>query len=122
MASDGAGVEEFSTDVLTDGLYFVAISGYDSTGNFAFAYIESTADVQYETNDTADTAASVSLDSDIVGVIDNPYDFDYYSFTLEKPTVVRYSITTEDDYKLAYVGSTGSAPTFLKNQKKKCSK
>ncbi len=117
-ATDGAGVEEFSTDVLTDGLYYVAISGYDSTGNFAFAYIESTADVQYETNDTADTAASVSLDSDIVGVIDNPYDFDYYSFTLEKPTVVRYSITTEDDYKLDYVGSTGSAPTFFKESEK----
>lgn len=112
-ATDGAGVAEFSTDVLTAGIYFVAVSGYESTGNFAFAYCESTADVEYEVNDTLSSATTISLSTDITGVIDNPYDFDFYKFTLTAPTIVRYSISSTDDYVLAYAGSTGSAPTII---------
>ena len=112
-ATDGAGAEEFDTGVLTEGLYFVAISGYASVGDFAFAYTESTVDVECEINDTEDTATVIQFNSDFVGVIDNPYDYDYYTFTLDKPTIVRYSINSGEDYKLSYAGSTGDAPIVI---------
>ncbi len=112
-ATEGVGVAEFSTDVLSAGIYFVAVSGYGSTGNFAFAYTESTTDVAYEVNDIASNASSVSLSTDITGVIDNPYDFDFYNFTLTAPTIIRYTISNSSDYVLAYAGSSGSNPTVI---------
>lgn len=112
-ATEGVGIAEFGTDVLDAGIYFVAVSGYESTGDFAFAYSESTIDVEYELNDTSSNASLVSLSTDVSGVIDNPYDWDYYKFTLNSPTIIRYSISSTDNYALGYAGSTGSAPKII---------
>ncbi|MFA9377088.1 MAG: hypothetical protein ACERKZ_10095 [Lachnotalea sp.] len=99
--------------VLEAGTYFVAVNGYEGIGNFAFAYYESSIDADYEINDYFNAANEVALSTNLVGVIDNPNDFDYYKFTISQPTIMRYSITNTNDYVLAYAGSTGSAPIII---------
>lgn len=112
-ATEGLGVYEFVNTVLEPGTYFFAVNGYEGIGNFAFAYYESSIDAAYEINDYSNVATEVALSANLVGVIDNPYDFDYYKFTVSKPTILRYSITNTKDYVLAYAGSTGSAPIIV---------
>ncbi len=107
-ATDGVGVSENYMNTLEAGTYFFGIEGYQGTGNFAFAYYESTADVSNELNDTIATATSVAFDTDITGIIDNPSDADFYTFTVTKPTMLRYSISTTDNYALEYAASSGT--------------
>lgn len=109
-ATEGAGVQEFYNVVMEPGTYFFSVTGYAGTGNFAFAYYESSVDVNYEVNDYIDSATEVSLSTNITGVIDNPNDYDYYKFIVNKPTILRYSISTSNGYVLGYAGTTGSAP------------
>ena len=52
-ASEGAGVSELAGSVLDSGTYYVAIEGYEGTGNFAFMYFQSSIDADYEINDSA---------------------------------------------------------------------
>lgn len=93
---------------MSAGTYFFAVRGYEGVGAYAFAYYESSADSEYEVNDSADSATEVSLSQNVIGVIDSPYDADYYSFTVTKPTILRYTISTEQGYSLVYTGKTGS--------------
>lgn len=111
--TEGLGTEEFYNTVMEPGTYFFAVAGYEGTGNFAFAYYESSLDVNNEINDYIDVATDVTLSTDITGVIDNPNDMDYYKFTVSDPTILRYSISTSNGYKLAYAGSTSSAPKVI---------
>ncbi|MBD5532294.1 MAG: hypothetical protein HDQ98_08840 [Lachnospiraceae bacterium] len=108
-ANAGAGVSEYFNDVMDAGIYFFAISGYEGTGQFAFAYYQSTADVASEINDTMATATTVSFSSNVIGVIDSPYDIDYYKFTVATPTIIQYSISSSNGYSLLYAGKSGSS-------------
>jgi len=106
-AQEGAGIYEYYNSVMEAGTYFFAVGGYEGTGNFAFAFYESTADVSNEENDSLDTATAIKLSSDIEGVIDSPYDIDYYKFSISSPTVIQYSISSEKGYSLLYAGKSG---------------
>lgn len=112
-ATEGVEVQEFYNGVLEPGTYFFSVAGYEGTGNFAFAYYESSADANYEINDSAGLASNVELSTNITGVIDHPNDWDYYKFTVVNPTILRYSISAPNGYSLGYAGSSGSAPVII---------
>ena len=105
-ASEGQGVTEYYNQILQPGMYFFAVGGYQGTGNFAFTYYQKSKNI--DNNDTIENATSVSLGTDFTGVIDNPYDVDYYKVTFSKPTIMKHSFTTTDSYSMTYVGSEGS--------------
>lgn len=46
-ANEGVGIYEYFNCVMEAGTYFFAVGGYEGTGNFAFAYYQSTSDVSY---------------------------------------------------------------------------
>lgn len=73
-AIEGAGVSEKYTQVFEAGVYFFAVAGYKGTGNYAFAYFESTVDAAYEINDSPELATEIQFGQSIVGVIDHPRD------------------------------------------------
>lgn len=107
------GASEYFRDVMNAGTYLFAVRGYQGVGAFAFAFYESSIDSEYEVNDFIDTAAEVSLSQNVIGVIDSPYDVDYYSFTVSKPTILRYTISTEKGYSLVYAGKSGSQSSAI---------
>lgn len=113
-ANEGVGIYEYFNCVMEAGTYFFAVGGYEGTGNFAFAYYQSTSDVSYEENDSLETAASIELSNDIEGVIDSPYDIDYYKFTLLSPTIIQYSISSEKGYSLKLTGAVGDNAAVYK--------
>lgn len=106
-ASEGAGVSELAKSVLDTGTYYIAIEGYEGTGDFAFLYFQSSVDADYEINDFASSATNVSLNSSITGVIDSPIDIDYYKLTVTKTTIMRYSISSSMGYSIVYAGKSG---------------
>lgn len=117
-ATSGLGVAEYFNNVLDAGIYYFAVGGYEGSGNFAFAYYESTKDVANEINDTAATATNATFGSPISGVIDNPNDIDYYKITVTTPTIIQYSISTTDNYSLLYAGKAGAeAAIYVVNDK-----
>ncbi len=61
-----------------------------------------------------ETAASIELSNDIEGVIDSPYDIDYYKFTLLSPTIIQYSISSEKGYSLKLTGAVGDNAAVYK--------
>lgn len=87
----GAGVQEYCTGIIDEGIYYFAIIAYEGSGAYAFAYYSSQ-DLNYEPNDTVETAAAVSVNSTITGIIDTPFDVDYYKFTLTSPIVMRINV------------------------------
>ena len=87
----GAGVTEYYTQVMEAGIYFFAVGGYEGTGNYAFAYYQSSRDVENEVNDLPTLATAAEFNTDIVGVIDTPLDVDYYKVTVSSPIMMRYS-------------------------------
>lgn len=107
-ANEGLGVTEYYNTVMSAGTYYFAVSGYEGTGVYAFAYYQSSADATKEVNDSVATATTVTLDGSVTGVIDNPNDVDYYKFTVEQPTIIKYSISSKDGYSLLYAGKSGS--------------
>lgn len=107
-ATSGLGVNEYFNNVLDAGIYYFAVGGYEGSGNYAFAYYESTGDVASEINDTAATATNITFDSPISGVIDNPNDIDFYKITVSTPTIIQYSISSVDNYSLLYAGKEGA--------------
>ncbi len=106
-AREGTGLFEYYNSVLDIGTYYLAVGGYEGVGAFAFAFYQSTADVVYEINDSKETATSIVIDKEFVGVIDNPNDIDYYKVTVTSPTVMQYSITSSNGYSFLYGGSSG---------------
>ncbi len=105
-ATEGKGTYEFYNEVLDPGTYFWAVSGYDSFGQYAFAYYQST-DVSNEINDSKESATVVSLGTAITGIIDSPYDIDYYKLSVTEPTLIQYSLSTTNGYSLLYAGKDG---------------
>ncbi len=106
-ASEGAGVSELAGSVLDSGTYYVAIEGYEGTGNFAFMYFQSSIDADYEINDSASSATNAAFNSSITGVIDSPVDIDYYKLTVTNTTIMRYSILSSMGYSFLYAGKSG---------------
>ncbi|SFG37886.1 hypothetical protein SAMN04487761_11535 [Lachnospiraceae bacterium C7] len=106
-ATEGVGVTELLNTVVDSGIYFFAISGCESTGNYAFAFFQSSVDVANEINDSLADATTIGF-GNVTGVIDNPLDYDYYKITLDSPAVIKYGITSTDGYSIGYAGSTGT--------------
>ena len=110
----GKGETEACKAVLDTGIYFFAVSGYEGTGTYNLEFYQSYVDVQYEVNDSLNTAAEVSLDEDIVGVIDSPWDVDVYQFTVTRYTYIRYSLSTSNGYRLIFAQGS-SEPQKMKD-------
>ena len=115
-ATQAAGTEEKPHTFLDKGTYFVAVSGYDSTGNYAFAFYQSSADVENEVNDSSANATTLEYGT-TTGVIDNPRDLDYYKITVSKPTIIKYSIESSEDYSFLYAGKEGDSSAVYKVNK-----
>lgn len=49
-------------------------------------------------------ATPVVVDTDMVGVIDNPNDIDYYEISVTSPTMMKCSISSSKGYSLSYGG------------------
>ena len=105
-ATAGLGVNEYYNDILDAGIYYFAVSAYEGSGQYAFAFY-ATQDTSHETNDSISTAAEVSVNETIIGVIDTPYDFDYYTFTLSSPAIMRVT-TSVGDYNYGVMSADGS--------------
>lgn len=104
--SEGTGVDEAIAGKIQAGTYFIAVSGYEGSGNFSLGLYTSTKDVENEFNDTLSTATEVSGAYDINGingVIDSPYDVDFYKLTLTEASAVRFELKyTSDKYTVYY--------------------
>lgn len=107
--TEGGGVTEYYNSVLEAGVYFFAVGGYEGTGAFAFAFYQNSVDVGYEPNDTLDAASEIDFDLDITGVIDSPYDVDYFKIIVSRRTAFRYGITSSDGYTLTLVKNDGDS-------------
>lgn len=100
------GESEFYTAVLDGGTYFVGIVNYTGIGTYEISYYETTVDVNYEVNDSFDTATNITFNDKMVGVIDCPYDKDLYKFTVSKYTWVRMLGKFPGKFELEVVGAT----------------
>jgi hypothetical protein len=89
--SEGMGVQEYCGGIVDAGIYYFAITACEGSGAYAFAYFASQ-DMNYEPNDTLSTAATVGVNSTVTGIIDTPFDMDYYKFTLESPVIMNISV------------------------------
>ncbi|MBQ6994588.1 MAG: hypothetical protein IJN64_08900 [Lachnospiraceae bacterium] len=107
-AVSGTGNSEYVSTVLDAGIYYFAVSGYEGTGDYAFAYFQSSTDALNEVNDTYDTATSVSINSSTTGIIDSTFDVDYYKLTVSNPMIMKYSISSSTGYSLLFAKKEGS--------------
>ena len=114
-AQGGAGVLEYYTSVLNQGIYFFAINGYESAGLYAFAFFQSTLDVNWEINDKASLATDFELGNNtFTGILDTPTDIDFYKFTVAKPTLFDTAFSSESGYTFVFVGSQGDESGLFK--------
>lgn len=97
----GLGILEYYNSVMDSGTYYFEIYNYEGAGEYTFDYYQSSIDATLEINDSLETAHPITCDSSTIGVIDNPDDFDYYTLTITQPTLVKYSISSNDGYTLA---------------------
>lgn len=112
-ANAGKGITEYTCGILEAGTYFFAIQGYEGTGNYAFAFYQNTS-LANEVNDTPNMATVAKVDSKMTGVIDNPYDIDYYKITLTSAVLMKYSFTGPANYEMKLESNDGkvlSMPT-----------
>lgn len=105
-ANAGKGIEEYAYGILEAGTYFFAIQGYEGTGNYAFAFYQNTS-LANEINDTYDMATVAGLGTRLTGVIDNPYDVDYYKITLTTAVLMKYSFTGPANYEMKLESDNG---------------
>lgn len=108
-ATDGMGLPERYQNVLSAGTYIIRVIRYQGAGSFVLDYYESTSDVNYEMNDSIVTAYSLGVNVAATGVIDNPFDYDYYKITVSNPAVIQVQFQTVNGYVLSYVGSEGDS-------------
>lgn len=104
--NEGTGTTEAIGGKIETGIYFIGVNGYEGNGDFTLGFYTSTVDLEYEFNDTPSTATEVSGVFDINGidgVIDSPYDYDFYKLTLSEASAVRFEIKyTSDKYAIYY--------------------
>lgn len=103
------GEAEYYSAVLAAGTYFAAITNYAGVGSYAVAYYQTTVDVNYEVNDSIETATDIIFDQKMIGAIDSPYDIDLYKFTVTEYTWVRMIGNYPGKYELGILGSTAGA-------------
>lgn len=113
-AASGLGIDEYCTEVLDEGIYYFAVSAYEGSGQYAFAFY-ATQDTNYEANDTKVTAAEIGLNGTVDGVIDNPYDIDYYTFTISAPMITRMT-TSVGDYTFLIIRPDSSTNIYKISQ------
>ncbi len=104
----GNGATEYYDSVLDAGVYFALVNDYQGSGNFVISCFTSNKDAQYEINDTSSNAYNLSLDEVITGVIDNPFDTDYYSVTIEQPCLVQVNFYNTNSYNCNWINTIGS--------------
>ncbi|MCG8539150.1 MAG: hypothetical protein MJA82_04330 [Clostridia bacterium] len=100
----GLGVDDFTNDVADAGIYYFVIYSYSGSGIFNFTVYTSTYDVNYEVNDTVDTAAVSEMVLDNFGiqtasveaVIDNPTDYDYFAIDLPNDGLYQVFLISPD--------------------------
>lgn len=103
-ANDGVGNYEYFSNVLEEGIYFLAVNGYESVGTYSFMFYLSSLDVAYELNDNAQNATTINFGTSMTGVIDTPLDYDFYKITLSQPAIIKYGMTSSDGYQFSYMG------------------
>jgi len=113
-ASTGLGTTEYYSAILGEGIYYFAIDAYTGSGQFAFAFY-ATNDLSNEVNDTLSMAATIGVNGTITGVIDNPFDLDYYKFTLTAPIIMSMS-TTIGNYEFDFLAGDSSAGIYRVSQ------
>lgn len=111
-ATYGTGVMEYYNTVLDAGIYYFAISAYEGTGDFAFAFYENNHDADYEINDTSVNATNIPMDTAISAIIDCPYDVDYYKITISNPKIMEYKISSSNNYSLIYAKKEGDGSSI----------
>lgn len=114
-AKSGLGVYEYYNDVLDTGIYYFAVDAYEGNGEYAFAFY-ATQGTGYEINDSMSRAAEISVNGTIYGVIDTPYDVDYYTFTLSSPVIMSMT-TSVGDYDFGIMNTDDSAKIYKISQK-----
>lgn len=114
-ATSGLGVSEYCSEVLDAGIYYFAISAYEGSGQYAFAFY-ATQDTNYEANDSKTTAAEMGVNSTVKGVIDNPYDIDYYTFTISSPMITGLTMNV-GDYAFGIIKADSSTSVYKISQK-----
>lgn len=65
-ANEGLGVSEYYNNVINEGIYYFAVGGYDGTGQFAFAFYQSSIDAANEINDSDSAATSANFNDNWV--------------------------------------------------------
>ena len=99
--NSGAGLMEHYFGILDAGIYYMAVSAYDGSGQFAFAFYQ-TQDINNELNDDAANAVVFGLGETVTGIIDSPYDYDFYTFTVDSPMMVRLTYDV-GNYSVDYI-------------------
>jgi len=99
----GVGEPEVIDLLINSGIYYFLVVSYTGTGLFEITAYTSTFDLQYEINDGLSIATPVSSNEFTVnGIIDNPFDYDFYKFTLTgtRMSTFNFSKPTGTNYQL----------------------
>uniref|UniRef100_UPI004057C0DD hypothetical protein n=1 Tax=Agathobacter sp. TaxID=2021311 RepID=UPI004057C0DD len=106
--TEGLGNNEALLGTIEAGIYFIGVYGYEGSGDFALEYYISTKDLANEFNDSPATATDVSGKSNVTGIIDSPYDLDFYKITLSEASAVRFELKyTSKNYEIIYYSGNG---------------
>lgn len=104
-----SGQDEYYSAVLEAGTYFTCVTNYAGVGTYNIAYYQTNVDVNYEVNDSLDTATDIVFNQKMVGALDCPYDIDLYKFTVTEYTWVRMFGNYPGKYELGVLASTEGA-------------
>ncbi len=109
-ATEGVGISEICKDVLDSGIYYIAVRSRSGAGQFAFAFYL-TEDTANEVNDTVNLATAVSSSAVVIGEIDSPYDYDYYTFEVTSPVIIEFTKNIED-YDFDFISIDSNAHIY----------
>lgn len=115
-ANSTSGQDEYYSAVLEEGIYFVYVTNYAGAGTYNIAYYQTNVDVNYEVNDSIETATDIVFNQKMVGALDCPYDIDLYKFTVTEYTWVRMFGNYPGKYELGVLGSTEGAEWGLEGK------
>lgn len=114
-ATSELGVSEYCTEVRDKGIYYFAVSAYEGSGQYAFAFY-ATSDINYEVNDSKATAAEIGVNDTIKGIIDNPFDKDYYTFTISEPMITELNVNV-GTYSFGIIKENSSTSVYKISEK-----
>lgn len=100
----GVGQMEVLQILAEPGLYFIAVASFAGAGFFEITAYISTADVHNGANGTLNSATDVGANNfTATGVIDNPYDIDFFRFQLTRNSEATFTIQLSHVYELILV-------------------